>query len=501
MTELEDGAVLRADVGVVGAGLAGIDLARYLARHGVRVVLLESGRLEFDAATQELARVECVGKPLRTHETHGHISGYLPPMYRGYCRLRQFGGTTNLWTGKWRIFDPWDFEPRAWIPHSGWPISLDDLLPFHRETALEYGFGDFDAEARGRAFQAARRRLAPSGLEPHLFFWEKTPTRSGRRFFGELKHSAAIEVVLGANATEVLLHDDLRTVHGVRFRSLDRRSFTLQADQLVLATGGLEVPRLLLASNRQRPAGIGNEHGLVGRFYMDHPKEMDGVLKPGRAIRHLGPVFETRPRPRFAISVSLSYAVQQARSLPQHVVFLKPVRYRGRGPLRHYEVKFSIDQAPHPESRVYLGGETDALGMPRLVVDWRFTARDHEAVAVLERELPDRFAAAGLGRLDFGSRPLSLETMLDASHHMGTTRMASSPAAGVVDAECRVFGTENLYVASSSVFATGHGYSPTYTILALTRRLGAHLLRVRAGATPGCAPSPAPLPRSAVAAP
>ena len=239
--ELEEKAVLRAEVAVVGAGLAGIDVARYLGDRGVRVVLLESGRLEFDPSIQDLARVSFVGKPLRTHETHSHISGYLPPMYRGYCRIRQFGGTTNVWTGKWRIFDPWDFERRSWIPHSGWPIALDDLLPYYEETARDYGFGDFEAEARGEFFRNASYFLAPHGLVPHLDYWEKTPTRSGSRFFQELKQSANVDVILGANATEILLDGSLRTVRGIQFKSLDLRCFMLHADRFVLAAGGLEM--------------------------------------------------------------------------------------------------------------------------------------------------------------------------------------------------------------------------------------------------------------------
>ena len=152
LVELDSGAILRTDVAVVGAGLAGIDIARYLGKQGVNVTLVESGRLEFDPEIQELANVLCAGKPLRTHETHPHIAPYLPPMYRGYPRIRQFGGTTNVWTGKWRIFDPWDFERRDWIAHSGWPIGLEALLPFYRETAADYGLGDFDLAIEGEMF-------------------------------------------------------------------------------------------------------------------------------------------------------------------------------------------------------------------------------------------------------------------------------------------------------------------------------------------------------------
>jgi choline dehydrogenase-like flavoprotein len=475
LPDLDQHATLRTDVVVVGAGIAGIEIARMLGAHGVATVLLESGRLEFDGAIQELARVRCTGTPLRHADTHAHLSTFLPPMYRGYSRIRQFGGTSNVWTGKWRIFDPWDFEKRDWIPHSGWPITIGDLLPYQRATARDYQLGDFEAEA-GREFHGTTgRRLAPYGIEPHLFYWEKSPTRSGARFFGELKAAAHVDVLLGATATELLLHDDLQTVGGVRCRSLASLSIVIEADRVVLATGGLETPRLLLASDRQVPGGIGNANGLVGRFFMDHPKNMGGVLHPGRAVRRLLPGLETQPRPRFGVSLSLSLAEQRERRLPNHALFLKPVRYLGRGPLRHFEVKFALEQIPNPESRVFLGSRIDSLGMPELVVDWKFTDQDRAALAALQLRLTSALAAAGVGRLDFGSRPLTMDDMMDASHHMGTTRMAANATDGVVDADCRVFGTTNLYIASSAVFPTGHSYSPTFTILALARRLAEHL--------------------------
>jgi choline dehydrogenase-like flavoprotein len=476
ITELEDSAVLRAEVGVVGAGLAGIDIARYLGRRGVRVVLLESGRLEFDPAIQELARVSHAGKPLRTHETHGHISTYLPPMYRGYSRIRQFGGTTNVWTGKWRIFDPLDFQERPWIPHSGWPITIEDLLPFYEETARDYGFGDFQAESESEFVLETRKLLAPAGLEPHLFYWEKTPTRAGTQSFEELKKAAAVEVLLGANATEIVLDDDLEHVRAIVFQSLDRRRFALHAKYFVLAVGGLEGPRLLLASNRQLPAGVGNARDLVGRFYMDHPKDMRGKLRPGRAIRFVIDGLQTQPRPRFGISFSLSQDLQRARSLPNHAVYLRPDRPSRKGLITYFDVKLGVEQMPNPDSRVYLGSRRDSLGMPELVVDWRFSLLDHEAFAVLVPSLTKAFAEVGLGRLDFGPQPLRLDEMMDASHHMGATRMAGDQSNGVVDRNCKVFGVGNLFIASSSVFPTPHAYSPTYTILAVARRVGFHIL-------------------------
>jgi choline dehydrogenase-like flavoprotein len=61
---------------------------------------------------------------------------------------------------------------------------------------------------------------------------------------------------------------------------------------------------------------------------------------------------------------------------------------------------------------------------------------------------------------------------------MGTTRMADDPSTGVVDSNCRVFATRNLFIAGSSVFPTGGAANPTLTIVALALRLADHLDRL-----------------------
>lgn len=155
----------------------------------------------------------------------------------------------------------------------------------------------------------------------------------------------------------------------------------------------------------------------------------------------------------------------------------RPACRDGNGPVAAYQVKFVTEQVPHEGSRVKLGTECDALGQRKLEVDWCFTDQDRRSMAKTLQLLTQRFAEVELGTFDFGDDPPRLETMTDAAHQMGTTRMASRPEEGVVDTNCQVFGTDNLYVASSAVFPTGPSYSPTFTILALARRLGHHLLQ------------------------
>jgi choline dehydrogenase-like flavoprotein len=147
------------------------------------------------------------------------------------------------------------------------------------------------------------------------------------------------------------------------------------------------------------------------------------------------------------------------------------------------------EQVPNPASRVTLSDERDPLGIPRAQLDWRLSELDREGVAKLARTVGTELGRLGAGRLRL--RDWTLETggwpedLQGGHHHMGTTRMADDPKAGVVDRNCRVHGIDNLYVAGSSVFPTAGYANPTLTILALTLRLADHLRdRARAERSP-----------------
>lgn len=500
---LAEGTVLRADVGVVGAGFAGIQLARDLSRAGLSVVLLESGRMEFDPRTQELARFENAGKPLRRPDPGGPHHHYLRPELRGELRIRQFGGTSNTWTGKWRRFDPFDFEHREWVPWSGWPITFEELRPYYEAVENELGLGDPVEFGRSDIVGRLRPHTSASELEVSYHYWEKEPLRLRRPSAHGLDRATNVTTVLGATATEIVLAENGTRVASITFRSLGGQAFDCRARDFVLAVGGLEAPRLLLTSNRRSVAGIGNDNGLVGRFYMDHPKHKRGTLRPGAVLHQPHRIGITGPRPRFKVSFTLNDDVQRRERLLNHALYLRPVRRRRAGLARDaldrlrrswalrrpagdepapaapsssdYAVSLYVEQAPNRESRISTSVEEDALGVPKLVVDWRLSALDEDSYERTHRLLANAFRRSGLGELDFGPALPTLDDATDAAHHMGTTRMASSPTSGVVDADCRVFGTDNLFVASASVFPTGHSVAPTLTILALTKRLARHL--------------------------
>ena len=94
---------LEADFCIVGSGPAGATIALELARTKAKVLLVESGGLKRDAATDALNEIENVGWPR--------------VMDQWLVRNRMLGGTSNTWAGRCAAFDDVDYEPRDWVPH------------------------------------------------------------------------------------------------------------------------------------------------------------------------------------------------------------------------------------------------------------------------------------------------------------------------------------------------------------------------------------------------
>lgn len=514
----EDGTRIEADLCIIGAGAAGITLARAFLGSGVRVCVLESGGFELEPATQELAAGENVGQAYEDLEA---------------TRLRYFGGTTNHWAGTCAPLAPIDFQPRAWVPHSGWPFTRAELEPFYRRAHPICELGAF---SYGRqVWQELGRR--PDAFNPAVveldFLRESPPTRFGEVYRAELEQADNVHVLLHANARDIRTDEAARAVRHVELASLTGTRAEVVARIYVLAAGGLENARLLLASDGVEPAGLGNRHDLVGRFFMEHPHTEPGIVVHDEASlteRYLrryelsdgaeaSPIFGAAPalqaRHRALGAHSLLFEVPGfdsgvraarelwlgarkgdlpaalgekvwyvVRDLDDLASYAYARLVSGERPSDLVQLGFAMrsEQAPNPDSRVTLAEDRDALGMRRLQLDWRLTERDKHAVLTLTRALGAEFARLGLGRVrvaDWLSEAGNSwpADMLGGYHHMGTTRMHDDPKRGVVDADCRVHHVDNLYLAGSSVFPTGGSVNPTLTIVALALRLAEHLER------------------------
>jgi len=286
--------------------------------------------------------------------------------------------------------------------------------------------------------------------------------------------------------------------------SLKGNRFRVRAKAFVLAAGGIENVRLLMQSRSVHGEGIGNDHDLLGRFFMEHPHLHVGFVtftRPGGSLemyrQHsqdpilgheslgvLCPSPDLQRRERILnLSVQLYPAPRERLS-----DFVRGVgRMAARtdagfastgaaGDLVSANLYARVEPSPHPDSRVTLGSDRDALGMQRVKLDWRLPATDSDSLRRSLVAFGRELGRAGRGRLFVRlteARPWPGASGGD--HHMGTTRMASEPAGGVVDPDCAIHGMDNLYVAGSSVYPTAGFANPTLTIVALALRLADHL--------------------------
>jgi choline dehydrogenase-like flavoprotein len=506
---LDDGVILQTDICIVGAGAAGITLARAFEGSPFKVTLLESGGFEYDQDTQSLYK--------------GSIKG------RNYYdldvgRLRFFGGTTNHWSGWGRPLDPVDFEARDFIPHSGWPVSYSELEPYYKKSheVLDLKNYDYTGEEHDKEVPKFFRNTFPAS-KVTTRIWKRSLVMFGTFYRDLLVDSANISLYLHANVIDLETDHAGTEVTQVSVATLKGKRFKVKAKVTILCAGGIEVPRLLLTANSVKPNGLGNDHDQLGRYFMLHPQIFVGKLLVDESQANLIRATESRPvRPNLRSGLSVAEAVQRSEGLPNHAVLfsshhvspvanikrkiLDTLNYNGaveegikhvmgdiggmgdRGDSAQTDVKqyvsfhldLRLDHLPNPDSRLTLGEKTDAFGKREIVLDWRMTTQDFTSVRRTMEILGETFGELGMGRLQIQKWLLSNEEAWPEDsewdhHYMGGTRMSNDPSKGVVDAHCRVHGVSNLYVASSSVFTTAGFSNPTMTIVALALRLADHI--------------------------
>jgi choline dehydrogenase-like flavoprotein len=514
------------DVCIVGAGPAGMAVAMELADTGHRICLLEAGGMRYEAAVQQF--------------NEGHVVGNRYPPLRN-TRLSAFGGSSMLWAGWCRPLDPIDFEPRTWVANSGWPFDLDELRPHYRRAHDVCRLGPFEYEVEPWQALGAGAPLSMAGDSVRTTVFHVNPLRFGTEFRSQFEKAAHVRVLLDSPALRLHSESGDRRVASLTAVGPARSEFRVRARYFVLAGGGIENARILLLSGDTPERSVGNQRGLVGRYFTEHPFIHPGYLIPADPRRSLAfylPMTPGSAPPGASVRMTFSLtrdALERERLLngtfvvrpayEGHPVFDSPEvrsmlevweKLRGRGvPGGAWSELTTAARAPHrlalaawrkltirgtasprwalraffeaeslATNRVTLSEELDSLGRPLPHVEWRLGELDVESMRRGFHLLDAELRKAGLGRLELRFAD-DLEhwnrEAFGGKHHMGTTRMHPSPDRGVVDADGKVHGIANLFVAGSSVFPTAGFANPTLTIVALSSRLGLHLRRLLAG--------------------
>lgn len=519
---LESGAIIETDLAIVGTGPAGLSLAREFFASGVRVLLLESGGMAQSADVAPSEQFECSG-------------AHRIPDPR-LVRNRGVGGSSQTWSGKCKTFDDIDFENRPWVPYSGWPVTMSALADYAGRAAAAMNIGPniYDSTLWALLGRTPALDVCRDILEPCFWQFSRDASRPmeflrfGPRFLEQ--EADNVRVLIDATVTHIDT-DEHGRLRSLEVRSVPDRAVRVVPKVVVLAAGGIENARLLLCSNRVRPGGLGNEHDLVGRFLMDHPRTSIGEFRgeATAAIQEKLGIYLLKENGKaffYTHGMALSPVVQRQKRLLNCAAYLSEYRspadpwdamkrlygrqsqhfvrdtvlalsdpgllvhglYRraikGRN-VRHKLEKLVVDclveQVPDRESRITLSQRKDEFGLPLPHLHWKVSDLERQSVAALAEAFASELVRLGLpppilpGWLCEGR--LEAMPFTDMAHPTGTTRMSDDPRSGVVDRNCRLYGAEGIYIAGSSVFPTASHANPTLMIVAMAMRLADWLKR------------------------
>lgn len=523
-SKIKDGSIIEADLCIIGSGAAGISIAAEHQDEDVSVIVLESGALEFQEDAQALNKIECTGLGIKSRS-----------------RFRQFGGSTTAWSGKWLPLNPSDFKTKEWIENSGWPIEFEDLEEYYQRASIMHNGPNISSYFDEWTQEVDSSEELEVSLIPVSVYWLDIYDLDFSLTVGNfIEQSDNVTLYFSLTAVNIALNTSFDTVKTVDAIAKNGNKVSVKAQNFVLACGGIENARLLLASNSQVKTGIGNGSDNVGRFFMDHPSgsvatvelskhysfpeclgmtgESNGTHRRDIGVRLREDIVEVnqsvasymvwRPKAEHVPSASLRQLfsnllllkkrptqwklyVATLKNLTQleKVNFFQVVLHRllvkfglKSKIVRKYSLNFHIEQIPSSENRISLSNERDAFGQPLAAVHWTLSDVETRSIELLHHEMNILLKKKQCGKLRWndGSPPDFPNLVTgDSSHHMGSTRMGNNDLTSVVDRNCKVHGIRNLYIAGSSTFPTSGYSNPTFTIVALAIRLADHLKKIR----------------------
>lgn len=497
------------DFVIVGAGTLGLFLAAYLrsVAPNAAIVLLESG--------DRIATTEVNAKSAdSTGKAHnGTLLG----------RATGLGGTSSLWGGQLAEFEEADFA-RADAP---WPFGLSEMRQYYSAVYRLLGIQELPSDDSCR-LELGGEHVGPEAVERFFTHWLRTPNFA--RYFKSVLQSKAVRCYLNITATGM----EFEGSHGtaIKCRTLDGKDVRVAGTKFIFATGTIPTVRFFLTTQKfDNVPWKANQK--IGSFFQDHLggrvgtadildealfREYfeNGILSGHKVQPKLRFIRSQREKLDSGACIFFGFDSSVATNLGNIKTFIKSLRSGltfssgtsifkdisvvGRSLLpivvrfvrdrrilammdRGVSVLVQAEQIPLPRSRISLAG-TDrcADGLLKVSVDWNVDGGELVAIRKITEETDNYLQQKGLARLRIDPRLLTLdpeflEALSDTYHQCGGMRMSTTADKGVVDPNCGVWGTSNVWVVGAAVFPSSSHANCTLTALALAARLGDRLVK------------------------
>lgn len=506
---------------IVGSGVAGSLVATKLLENdpGLPILMLEAGPvIPMKDRRYWWDYVVTGAQPYdQCEDSDADNSNVGPDFWQSVgSRTIMYGGSTAHWGGWSMRFKPEDFHLKTNTGMGGdWPYGYETLEPYYckAEEYLSVCGQDTDpwrskpyplppypwTQSDGEMIGAFRNLGITPGHMPLARYRKCMATGTckycpfGARFCG----SYILDDLLaeprythlkyrGQSPVTRLIPESKRRIHAVEYKDLTTgQTGKATADRIILCSGSYEVPKLLMVSgHRFWENGIGNDHDLVGRYPVSHPFIAVMGTKPRNEERWIQefdfPTLMSRTYDTEKQQANGKMFMMKSAMFPNTDLAQLMIRGRSRSEIdtvvtgpRQVELSAFMEEMGEFNNRFSVGRGTTRFGLPRTRID--FTQRP-EFKACANRNLD--LMEAVLKEMGYAVDPKkdrSIEVQ-DGHHTSSTCRMGTSPEEGVVDADLKVFGTDNLYVCSNAAHPTCAAVNPTLTLVAVTLKLTDHLL-------------------------
>ncbi len=497
------------NVCIIGSGIGGGTLIKKLSDKGEDFIVIEAGGLKRQKRSDVI--MDNIGLDFGIRNT----------------RAIMLGGTSNLWHGVLSTLDSIDFEKRSWIPHSGWPIKLNDLMPYYMEASELFGvekYKDFKLNTLSGDLKKNLKIMSfdRKWLKNKIFQQPLPPLNFKNLIKSIVKNSSQQHCLYNAVALELITDEYGKKVQKLLVGVPGGKTFFVIARQFVICAGALETPRILLNSSKVNFNGLGNEGDNVGRYLMDHP--MGNLCQVEFRRKHKAPIYSDikySKQMKIRTGLELNDEMQRKYQLPNHNTFMRVsfvkgihdetekvklslLAFRDGGvsfkdvwkvitnfnvsmqilaykfslnvTYKYADLFFVTEQIPNPNSRVTLSIKKDRFGYPIAKVNWQITDRDLGTMKKWYKLLREIMLSEDDYIFTHKIDDLDWENIFtSAAHHVGTAKMAENVKEGVVDKNLKVFDVENLFICDGSVFSTSGNVNNGLTISALACRLAQHL--------------------------
>ena len=451
------------DICIIGAGAAGISLAKKFSEANLNTALCEAGSLEYSEESQDIYKGKIVGDKYFDLDV---------------TRLRYLGGSTNHWNGWCRSFEKIDFKRNYLGKEFQWPISLSDIDSYRDEACkiLEIK-NDFEFKNQESPVKKFKFQFSP-------------PVRFGEKYYDLLSSSKNIKVFLNANFID--FEGENRLVKTALFQNYKKEKKAISANFFIFAMGGIENPRFLLWLAKKHNEKYFDTNTPIGKYWIEHPNFTLGKAIVDKKITD-HPFYSISENEQINSKIlSCGFRINKlssssSKSLLKNILCIAP-KY-GEKIASLYKKGFvcgamffaSWEQKPDIENAVKLSQNLDKFGIPRVELNWKKTSFDRKTIVESVKIFNEWLINKDLGRIRLSEWMVNNQAYPDTNeigghHHMGGTRMSINSKFGVVDQNCKVFGSKNIFVAGSSIFTTGGYNNPTLPIVQFSLRLADHLI-------------------------